>query len=67
MSLTKNKSNLFAVMRHDFSGQDVICCICKTAEKADDLVGEYSQLFTDKGFTKEEVYFYPTVSIFYDQ
>lgn len=66
MSLVKNKSYLPAVMRHDFTGNDVLVAICKTPEKADDLVGEYTQLFIDKGFTSDEVYFYSTMSIFYD-
>ena len=67
MSQVKNKSYLAAVMRHDFSGKDVLVSICKTPERADELVGEYTQLFLDKGFTEDEVYFYATLTIFYDQ
>lgn len=66
MSLIKNKSYLSAVMRHDFTGNDVLVALCKTTEKAEELVGEYTQLFLDKGFSPDEVYFYPTVSIYYD-
>ena len=66
MSLIKDRSYLSAVMRHDFSGNDVLCCLCKTVERAEELVGEYTQLYLDKGFTNEQVYFYPTISIYYD-
>ena len=66
MSSIKDRSYLSAVMRHDFSGNDVLVALCKTTEKAEDLVGEYTQLFLDKGFKPEECYFYPTVSIYYD-
>lgn len=66
MSLIKNKENLYAVMRHDFSRKDVLIAICKTPEKADDLVGEYTQDFLDRGFSNEEFYFYSTATVFYD-
>lgn len=66
MSNVANKANLCAVMRHDFSGKDVLIAICKTPEKADDLVGEYTQDFLDRGFSEEEVYFYTTTTVFYD-
>ena len=66
MSLIKNKSYLAAVLRHDFTGNDVLVALCKTPEKADDLVGEYTQMFIDKGFKPEEVYFYSTLAVFYD-
>ena len=66
MSLVKNKSNIYVVLRHDFSGTDVVVATCLSSEKADDLVGEYSQLFIDKGFSMDEVYFYSTIAIFYD-
>ncbi len=67
MSNIKNKSNLYAIMRHDFSGSDVLCALCKTAEKAEELEGEYTQIYLDKGFSPEEAYFYVTGSIYYDQ
>ena len=67
MSLIKNKSNLYIVMRQDFTGNEVPVAICKTPEKADDLVGEYTQLFADKGISEDESYFYSTVVIYYDQ
>lgn len=66
MSSIINKSNLCAVLRHDFSGKDVLIAICKTPEKADDLVGEYTQDFLDRGFSNEEFYFYATTTVFYD-
>lgn len=66
MSLVKNKSNIYVVLRHDFSGTDVVVATCLSSEKADDLVGEYTQLFLDKGFTTDEFYFYATISVFYD-
>lgn len=66
MSLIKNKSNIYLVSRHDFSGHDVVVASCKTPERADDLVGEYTQLFADKGISQDESYFYSTIVIFYD-
>lgn len=66
MSAVRNKSYLAAVMRHDFSKKDVLIAICKTTEKADELVGEYTQDFLDRGFSNEEFYFYTTTTIFYD-
>lgn len=66
MSLLKNKSSLFPVLRHDFTGNDCVVAICLTPEKADDLVGEYTQLFKDKGFQDDEFYFYSSMSIYYD-
>jgi hypothetical protein len=66
MSLIKNKSNLYLVLRHDFSGSDVVVAACKTPERADELVGEYSQLFVDKGISPDESYFYSSLVIFYD-
>jgi len=53
-------------MRHDFSGTEVPVASCLSLEKADDLVGEYTQLFADKGISPDESYFYSTVVIFYD-
>lgn len=66
MSLIKNKSNVYLVIRHDFSGSDVVVAACKTPEKADNLVGEYTQLIADKGISQDESYFYSTLVIFYD-
>lgn len=66
MSNVKNKSNIYLVLRHDFSGTDVPIASCKTPEKADDLVGEYQQMFSDKGVSEDESYFYATAVIFYD-
>jgi len=66
MSLIRNKSYLYAIMRHDISGKDVLCALCKTPERADELVGEYAQIYIDKGFSADDVYFYPTATIYYD-
>lgn len=66
MSLIRNKSNVYLVLRHDFSGSDVVVAACKTPEKADNLVGEYTQMFADKNISQDESYFYSTLVIFYD-
>lgn len=66
MSLLRNKANIYLVVRHDFSGHDVPVASCKTPERADELVGEYTQLFTDKGVSQDESYFYSSIVIFYD-
>lgn len=58
---------IYHVVRHDFSGTDVIVASSKTAEKAENLRDEYEQLFIDKGFKQEEFYFYVTTSTFYNQ
>lgn len=67
MSATKikNRQTLYAVMRHDFSGKDVVCAVCADPQQADDLSGEYEQAFYDKGFSKEETYCYVTGTTFY--
>jgi len=52
-------------MRHDFSGNDSVCCACVSSEKADELVGEYTQAFKDRGFTEQECYFYPVATPLY--
>ncbi len=67
MSRIANKTTLYAVMRRDFSGQDCLIAVCKTPDAADNLVGEYEQMFWDKGFHPNEVYFYSTGTIFYDR
>lgn len=66
VSQLSNKSTLYVVMRHDFSGKDVVIAIAKTAEKADNLEGEYTQLYIDKGFRDDEFYFYVVATMFYD-
>lgn len=60
----KNKDNVFVVMRHDFSGSDAVCCACCSTERADELVGEYTQMFLDRGF-KDEFYFYAVATPLY--
>ena len=64
--MKKHRGNLFIVMRHDFSGNDVVVAACATANGADDLVGEYQQMFKDKGISEDESYFYSTITTFYD-
>ncbi len=66
MSLLRNKTNIYTVLRHDFSGSDVVVAACKSAEKADNLVGEYTQMFADKGISEDESYFYASIVIYYD-
>ena len=61
----KHKDNIFIVMRHDFSGQDAVCSATIDSEKADELVGEYTQQFRDRGFTEEECYFYSVATPLY--
>ena len=61
----KNRQTLYAVLRHDFSGKDVVVAVVADAEQADELAGEYEQLFLDKGFDKETCYFYTTGTVFY--
>lgn len=63
----KHRQNVYVVLRHDFSGSDVVVASCYSATKADELVGEYTQLFKDKGFKDEEYYFYSTLTTYYDE
>lgn len=63
----KNKQTLYAVMRHDFSGNDVLVAVCPTPDQADNLKGEYEQNFLDRGISPDESYFYTTGVIFYDK
>ena len=58
---------MWVVLRHDFSGKDVVIASCLSEQKAEELVGEYEQQFSDKGVPKEESYFYTTLTIFYDE
>ena len=61
----KHRDLVFPIMRHDFSGTDVCCAVAGDMETADNLVGEYSQQFLDKGFTTDECYFYSVAAAYY--
>ncbi len=67
MSLIKNKSTLYAVMRRDNDFErDVLCCFTKTLEEANRLANEYEQQWYDQGGDKEMTFFYSVANIFYD-
>lgn len=67
MSLIKNKSTLFAVMRKDSDrGQDIVCCFTKTIDGAERLCNEYEQQWKDGG-GGDEAHYYPVGNIFYDE
>lgn len=61
----RNKSTIYVVLRHDFSGRDVVVACCSNYERADDLVGEYQQQYKDRGFSEDECYFYMTGTTYY--
>lgn len=65
--MAKHRQNVYGVMRHDFSGNDVLVAVAGDAEVADNLVGEYQQMFKDKGFSEDEAYFYSTITTYYDR
>ena len=65
--MKKHRGNVFAVMRHDFIGNDTVVAVTATPEGADNMVGEYQQMFIDKGISEDEVYFYSTITTYYDQ
>lgn len=67
MVKTKHRDLVFPIMRHDFSGTDVCCAVAGDMDTADNLVGEYSQQFKDKGFTEDECYFYTVATAFYSR
>lgn len=52
---------------HTFTNhpQSTVCCLCRTYERADELCGEYEQIFKDRGFT--DLTFHVEGNIFYDQ
>ena len=66
MSLVKNRATLYAIMRRDVD-RDVVCCFCKTADKAERLANEYEQDWKDHGGDIGEVYFYAIANIYYDE
>lgn len=65
MVRAKNKDVMFVVLRHDFSGRDVVVACTSQYDKAEDLVGEYQQEYADRGFTEDEAYFYMTGTTYY--
>lgn len=65
MANVKNKSTMYVVLRHDFSGRDVVVACTDSYDRADDLVGEYQQVYLDRGFSEEECYFYKTGTTYY--
>ena len=58
-----NRQTVFAVMRHG-DGGDIIVAVSNSLERAEELAGEYEQMFLDKGF-KDEFTFYVTGTTFY--
>lgn len=68
MSMCKNKSTMFAIMRKDLArGQDVVCAFAKTLGGAERLCDEYQQAFTDSGGHPDESYFYTVANTYYDE
>lgn len=61
----KNKAWVWVVMRHDFDGKDCVIAVSSSDIRADELMGEYSQMFTDKGISEEESYFYLVQTLIY--
>lgn len=61
----KNKQLVYIVVRHDFTRNDVVVAVTADGDRADELAGEYTQQFLDRGYSKEEVYFYVACSTFY--
>ena len=67
MSLIKNRSTLYAIMRRDNNNAtDVVCAFTKTLENAERLVDEYEQQWIDSG-GDSAIYYYPVGNIFYDE
>ena len=58
-----NRQTVFAVLRAGMGG-DVIVAVSNSLERAEELAGEYEQMFLDKGF-KDEFTFYVTGTVFY--
>jgi len=44
--------------------RDTVCCLCRTFERAEELCGEYEQIFLDKGWT--DLTFHVEGNIYYD-
>jgi len=62
----RNKQLVFCVTRSDFTGNSVVVAVTADMERADELVGEYTQLFIDRGYSEDEVHFYSQATTFYD-
>lgn len=65
MVKAKHRDLVFPIMRHDFSGTDVCCAVAISHEIGDELAGEYTQQFLDRGYSPDEVYFYVTATAFH--
>ncbi len=67
MSMIKNKSTLYAIVRRDNEyNTDTICCFTKTLENAERLSNEYEQQWLDiDPFANG--HYYPVANIFYDE
>lgn len=61
----KNKQTVYCITRSDFSGNSTVVAATADLERADELVGEYTQLFIDRGYTEDEVHFYSQATTFY--
>ncbi len=67
MSMIRNKSTLYAIVRRDNNhGTDNVCCFTKTLENSERLCNEYDQQWVDSG-GDASVYYYPVANIFYDE
>lgn len=67
MSLVKNKSILYAVLRQN-EDNSVVCCFCKTLEKAEATADAYQQELEDAwGENVPDSYYYVVSNIYYDE
>jgi aminopeptidase C len=67
MSMVKNKSVLYAVMRQE-EDNSVVCCFAKSLEKAENLCNTYQQELEDAwGDEVPDKYFYVVSNIYYDE
>lgn len=64
--MPKNRTSVYPIVRHTFDGNDVVCAVAGSHERADELVGEYTQAFLDRGYNPDEFYFYATSTTYYD-
>ena len=66
MKKPKDRQPVYPVMRHTFDGNDVCCAVAISPERGDELVGEFTQAYLDRGFSPDEVYFYVTTTSFFE-
>lgn len=62
----KNRDTIYVVMRSLFDGNSVACAVCQHLEDAQELEARYEQQWLDKGFDKEQFYFYVEATTFYN-